>query len=145
MCLISEVFESFSRYHWNDRKEVEKRENRLTEYFSGCLPNHILGFISILNTPVAAKAGKLWSPLEGGGDFITSLRRRDITSFSCCFVFPLVVNKDILGEKSEKAIFQSFSRNFAKQWVWFTLQMWFPVFSHIICIPLKIVWFNFIL
>lgn len=38
---------------------MEKRENILGECFSSCLPNHILGFISILNAAVAAKAGKL--------------------------------------------------------------------------------------
>lgn len=50
---------AISPHYWSGRKEVEKRENRLSEYCRGALPNHILGFVSILNAPVAAKAGKL--------------------------------------------------------------------------------------
>lgn len=50
---------AISPCYWSGRKEVEKRENRLSEYCRGALPNHILGFVSILNATVAAKAGKL--------------------------------------------------------------------------------------
>lgn len=45
---------------------MEKMENRLSEYFSSCLPNHILGFISILNTAVAAKELANCDPLWKG-------------------------------------------------------------------------------